>query len=133
MLQKDPLAIGLGALLTGVGLGGGVITLAEILVSELRQRLDAADYQRAFPDALFFGLLAALAVGALFGWRRSRGIENVWQRGVIAVLAAVGALLVGFLGAVADRMAGVPGLILWGAAAVAAGLVGSRWASRAAA
>lgn len=133
MLEKDPLPIGLGALLAGVGLGGGVITLAQILVSEMRQRLDVVDYQRAFPDALFFGLLGALAVAALFGWRRSRGIENVWQRGVIAVLAAVGALLVGFLAAVADRMLGLAGLVLWGAAAVGAGLAGSRWASRAAA
>jgi hypothetical protein len=131
MLQKDPLAIGLGALLTGLGLGGGVITLAEIIVSTLRRRLEAADYQRAVPDPLFAGLLAALAVGAFFGWRRSRGIDNLWQRGVIAVLAAVGALLVGFLGAVADRLLGLPGLVLWGLAAVMAGLAGSRWATRA--
>jgi len=131
MLQRDPLAIGLGALLTGLGLGGGVITLAEIIVSTLRRRLEAADYQRAVPDPLFAGLLAALAVGAFFGWRRSRGIDNLWQRGVIAVLAAVGALLVGFLGAVADRLLGLPGLVLWGLAAVMAGLAGSRWATRA--
>lgn len=133
MPAKDPLAIGLGAMLTGVGLGGGVITLAEIFVNALRRRLDAAAYQRAVPDPLFAGLLAALVVGAFFGWRRSRGIDNLWQRGVIAVLAAVGALLVGFLGAVADRLLGLPGLVVWGLAAVLTGLAGSRWATRSAA
>jgi MYXO-CTERM domain-containing protein len=133
MKQKDPLAVGLGALLSGVGLGGTVITFAEILVNALRRRLDVSDYQRAAPDPLFAGLLAALVVGALFGWRRSRDLDNVWQRGVIAVLAAVGALLVGFLGAVADRLLGLSGLILWGLLAVGVGLAGSRWATRAAA
>jgi MYXO-CTERM domain-containing protein len=132
MVQRDPLAIGLGALLAGLGLGGGVITLAEILANALRRRLDAADYQQAVPDPLFAGLLAALVVGALFGWRRSHGVDNLWQRGVIAMLAAVGALLVGFLGAVADRLLGLPGLVVWGLAAVAVGLAGSRWATRAA-
>lgn len=132
MAQRDPLAVGLGALLTGVGLGGAVVTLTEIVVNILRRQLDAADYQRAVPDPLFAGLLAALVVGALFGWRRSHGLDNLWQRGVIAVLATVGALLVGFFGAVADRVLGLPGLILWGLLAVGAGLGGSRWAIRAA-
>lgn len=132
MVPRDPLALGLGALLTGVGLGGTVMTLAQILVSALRRRLDVVDYQRAVSDPLFVGVMAALAVGALFGWRRSRGIDNLWQRGVIAALAAVGALLVGFLAAVADRMLGLPGLALWGLAALAAGMAGSRWASGAA-
>jgi hypothetical protein len=131
MAQRDPLAIGLGALLTGLGLGGAVITLAEIIVNMLRRQLDVADYQRAVPDPLFAGLLAALAIGALFGWRRSQVLDDLWQRGVIALLAAVGALLVGFLGAVADRVLGLSGLLIWGLLAVGVGLAGSRWATRA--
>ena len=116
-----------------MGLGGSVITLAEIMVGLLRQHLDEVAYQAAAPDPLFAGLFAALAVGAFFGWRRSHPIDNLWQRGVIAVLAAVGALIVGFLAAVADRLLALPGLIAWGVASVAFGIAGSRWATRAAA
>lgn len=120
--------MGLGALVTGAGLGGAVLTLAQIVVSLLRRRLEAAAYVRAFPDALFYGMIAALGLAVFFGWRRSVPIENVWQRGVVAVLAAVGGLLYGFLGAVADGLLGLPGLILWCAGGVAIGVAGSRWA-----
>ena len=98
----------------------------------LRQRLEAVAYQEAAPDPLFYGLFAALALGAFFGWSRSRPIENLWQRGVIAVLAAVGALLIGFLGALADRLLGLAGLVVWVIASVGFGIAGSRWAVRAA-
>ena len=47
---------------------------------------------------------------------------------MIAVLAAVGALLVGFLAAVADRFLGLSGLVLWGALSITVGVAGSRWA-----
>jgi hypothetical protein len=122
--------VGLGALATGMGMGGAVLTLAQIVVSQLRRHLETVAYQRAFPDLLFYGTLAALGLGAFFGWRRSLPVENLWQRGVVAVLAAVGALLIGFLGAVADGMMGLPGLIVWGAAALAFSTAGNRWAVR---
>jgi MYXO-CTERM domain-containing protein len=100
-------------------------------VSLLRSHLETVAYQQAFPDPLFYGMFAALGLAAFFAWRRSHPIENIWQRGVIAVLAAVGALLIGFLGAIADRALGLPGLVAWGVAAVAFGVAGSRWAVRA--
>jgi preprotein translocase subunit SecY len=81
-------------------------------------------------DPLLAGLAAGVALAAIFGWRRSRGIDNIWQRGVIAVLAAVGALLVGFLAALAHGLGGVVGLVVWGAASLALGIVGSQWAVR---
>ena len=130
--QKDPLAIGLGALATGAGLGGGVATLAQIFVELLQTRLEPADYQRVAGDPLLAGLLAGIAVAALFAWRRSTPLENLWQSGVIGVLAAVGALLIGFLAAVADRFLGLAGMIGWGLLSVACGVWGSRWAVRAA-
>jgi MYXO-CTERM domain-containing protein len=111
-------------------LGGAIITLAQVAVSLLRRHLEAVVYREAAPDPLVYGLFAALGVGAFFGWRRSLPIENIWQRGVIAVLAAVGALLIGFLGAIADRVFGLPGLVAWGAAAAAFGVTGSRWSLR---
>jgi hypothetical protein len=122
--------VGLGALATGMGMGGAVLTLAQIVVSLLRRHLETVAYQRALPDPLFFGMLAALGLGAFFGWRRSLPIENLWQRGVVAVLASVGALLLGFLGAVADGLLGITGLIAWGAATLVIAIAGNRWAVR---
>jgi len=127
-VRRDPLAIGLGALACGAGLGGATITLAQVLVKLLQGRLDAARYREAAADPLLAGLLAGIAVAALFGGRRSLPLENLWQSGVIGVLAAVGALLVGFLAAVADWFLGLPGLIVWGAVTVSVGVAGSRWA-----
>jgi hypothetical protein len=127
---KDPLAIGLGALATGVGLGGATVTLAQGVVSILRERVDPMYYPFVGGDPLLAGLAAGVALAAIFGWRRSRGIDNIWQRGVIAVLAAVGALLVGFLAAWAHGLGGFVGLVVWGAASLALGIVGSQWAVR---
>jgi hypothetical protein len=106
------------------------MTLAQIVVSQLRSHLEAAAYQQAFPDPLFYGMLASLGLAAFFGWRRSGPVENVWQRGVVAVLAAVGALIIGFLAAFADRLLGLAGLILWGVMALGFGVAASRWAVR---
>ncbi len=128
MRERDPLAIGLGALATGIGLGGAVLALAQLGVAVIAGRLDAAERARVLPDPLLFGLLAGLVVAAAFGWRRSHPLDNLWQRGVIAVLAAVGALLVGFLAAVAHRFLGIAGVILWSALAAGFGVAGSRWA-----
>lgn len=107
-------------------------TLAQIVVALMRQHIPEVAYRDAAQDPLTYALVAPVAVGAFFGWRRSHPIPNIWQRGVIAVLASIGGLLVGFLGALADRISGLAGLILWGSAAAAFGLAGSRWAVRAA-
>jgi len=62
--------------------------------------------------------------------RRSRGLDNVFQRGVIGVLSAVGGLLVGFLAWPVHRLLGLPGLVGWMAAGVALATAGSRWAMK---
>jgi len=131
-VRRDPLAIGLGALACGAGIGGATITLAQLVVKLLQGRLDPDHYREAAGDPLLAGLLAGVAVAGMFGWRRSRPLGNLWQNGVIGVLAAVGALLVGFLAAVADRLLGFPGLIAWGLLSVAVGTAASRWAIAAA-
>lgn len=127
---KDPLAIGLGALVCGMGLGGATITLAQVAVKLLQERIDPVYYPEVVADPLLAGLVAGVVVASLFAWRRSRPLDNIWQNGVIGVLSAVGALLVGFLAAVADRLLGLAGLLVWGALSVAAGMAGSRWALR---
>ena len=113
--------------MTGAGLGGAVATLAQIVVALMREHLPDVAYRK---DPLTFALVAPLVVGAFFGWRRSRSIENIWQRGVVAVLAAFGGLIVGLLAAVVDWLLKMPGLVLWALCATIAGVAGSRWAVR---
>jgi len=128
--ERDPLAIGLGALAGGIGFGGATITLAQVVVKLLQGRMDAAQYRDAAADPLLAGLFAGVLVATLFSWRRSQPLDNIWQSGVIGVLAGVGALLVGFLAAVADRFLGIVGLLVWGALSVTLGLAGNRRAVR---
>ena len=128
--MRDPLAIGLGALACGTGLGGGTVVAALVIVRALEHHVSAPGYEEGAADPVLAGTLAGLAVAAAFGWRRSRALDNIWQRGVIGALAAVGALLVGFLAWPIDRLAGVAGLALWGLAAFGLGAAGSGWALR---
>jgi len=62
----------------------------------------------------------------------SEGQKKLTRCGVsvslIAVLAVVGALLIGFLAALAHGLGGVVGLVVWGCASLALGIVGSQWA-----
>lgn len=128
--MKDPLAVGLGALATGAGLGGAVVTLAQGVVAVLRERVDPVYWRFVGEDPLWIGLFAGIALGAFFGWVRSHAIDNLWQRGVIGVLAAVGAVLVGFLAAPVFGFFGLAGLFAWLILSAAFGSLGSRWATK---
>ena len=128
--MKDPLAIGLGSLACGTGLGGGTIVAGLVIVRALEHEVAAVTYEASAADPVLASIVAGLAVAATFGWRRSRGLDNVWQRGVIGVMSAVGAILVGFLGWPVDRFLGLPSLAAWGVAALALGAAASVWAAR---
>jgi len=128
--RKDALALGLGSLGSGVGFGGACLTVAQIVASILRGDLAPDAYRANAADPLLAGLIAAVGVGGAFGWYRSFALDNIWQRGVIAVLAAVGAILVGFLAAPLDRFFGIAGMIVWVAINIAFGVFGTRWAIR---
>ena len=127
---KDPLALGLGSLASGVGFGGACLTAAQILASILRGDLEPNAYRETAADPLLAGLIAAIGVGGACGWYRSAALDNIWQRGVIAVLAAVGAILIGFLAAPLDRFFGLLGMIVWLLLNVAFGILATRWAMR---
>jgi hypothetical protein len=127
---KDPLALGLGSLAGGGGFGGACLTAAQIVASLLRGQMEPAAYRDAAPDPLLAGLIAAVGVGGMCGWYRSYQLDNIWQRGVIAVLAAVGAILVGFLAAPLDRFFGVIGMVVWLVINIIFGIAGTRWAIR---
>jgi hypothetical protein len=127
---KDPLAIGLGALTSGVGLGGGTIVAGLAIVRSLEHHAGTAGYEDIAGDPVIAATFAGLAVAATFGWRRSRALDNVWQRGVIGVLSAVGAVLAGFIAWPLDRFFGFASLVVWCVAAFALGGAGSAWAVR---
>jgi hypothetical protein len=127
---KDPLAIGLGALGCGTGLGGGTIVAGLVIVRALERRVAAVTYEGSAADPVLAATLAGLAIAAVFGWRRSRGLDNVWQRGVIGVMSAVGAVLVGFVAWPLDRWFGFATLTGWAVAALVLGAVASAWAAR---
>ena len=120
---KDPIALGLGSLAGGVGFGGACMTAAQIYLSLNQSRVEVLGYY-----VLTAGLIAAVGVGGICGWYRSFALDNIWQRGVIAVLAAVGSILSGFLAALFDRFFGVIGMLVWLLVNVAVGILASRWA-----
>ena len=127
---KDPLALGLGSLGAGTGFGAACLTGAQIVAAILRGELEPAAYHDVGGNPLLAGLIAAIGVGGAVGWYRSFALESVWQRGVIAALAAIGACLVGFLGALVDRFFGPAGLAVWFLLNVAFAIVATRWAIR---
>src|SRR3989442_3406189 len=69
---KDPLAIGLGALACGTGLGGGTIVTALVIVRTLERHVSASQYHGNRDDPVLAGTLAGLALRPHFGRRRSR-------------------------------------------------------------
>ena len=119
---KDPLALGLGSLIGGVGFGGACLTAAQIVVSLNQERYEALG------NVLLGGLLVTVGVAGMCGWYRSYQLDNIWQRGVIAVLAAFGGILAGFIAAPIDNFLGVIGMIVWLAITIVVGVAGTRWA-----
>ena len=123
--QKDPLALGLGSLGGGAGFGSAFMTMSQIALRLLQDQFERIGYQ-----ILTAGLIAAVGVGGAYGWYRSVDLDNVWQRGVIAVLASVGALLIGFMAAPLDGLFGIAGMLVWLALTVAFGVASARWAMK---
>ena len=119
---KDPLALGLGSLIGGIGFGAACLTGAQIIVSLNQDRYESLG------NVLLGGLLLSVGIAGMWGWSRSFQLDNIWQRGVIAVLAAFGAILAGFLAAPIDNFFGVIGMVVWLAITLAVGTFGTRWA-----
>jgi hypothetical protein len=133
---KDPVAIGLGALGSGLGLGGGVLTIALALVRAIERSNVPSRATDAVVDTstdILVGLFAGIAVAAFFGWRRSLGIENIFQRGAIAAIAAFGAVMVGFVFTTAvDHFFGWIGVAAFGIVLIAGGVWSGMWACKSA-
>lgn len=119
--------MGLGALATGVGLGGAAVTLV-LIVIRLLQYIEVGRYGESVSEVdPTWALLAAIVVGAFFGWRRSLPLESPWQRGVITTLSVFGALFLAILAAPIWHFLQFIGLVILLAACVALGVSGSRW------
>jgi hypothetical protein len=125
---KDPHAVGLGALGAGVGLGGTCITLM-LMVIRFVQRVEIGRYGESVSelDPFIFGLIS-ITLAAVFGWRRSQALENLWQRGVITVLAVFGTLLIAILAVPLWHYLRFFGLVVLTLASLMLGLTASRWA-----
>ena len=128
--MKDSLAVGLGSLATGMGFGGGTIVAALVIVRTLEHQVSVATYEESAADPVLIGTFAGMVVAAGFGWWRSRALDNIWQRGVISIMAAVGAVIVGFIAWPVDRFLGLIGLIVWGVVCLLLGSASSMWARR---
>jgi len=119
--------VGLGALATGVGLGGAAVTLVLIFI-RLLQYIEVGRYGESVSEMdPTWALLAAIVVGAFFGWRRSVPIESPWQRGVITTLSVFGALFLAILAAPIWHFLQFIGLLILFAGCLALGVSGSRW------
>ena len=104
------------------------MSAAQIITAILRDYRTTDPVTDPASKALTAGLLLAIGVGGGFAWYRSFPLDNIWQRGVIAILGAVGALLIGFLGAPIYRWINIPGLIAWVLIGIIIGILGNRWA-----
>lgn len=117
-----------------MGLGGGVLTISLVLVRAIQRANIPHPGGEAVVDTstdILVGLFAGIAVAAFFGWRRSRGVENIFQRGAIAAIAAFGAVMIGFLIApLFDHFFGLPGLGVAGALLLSGGVWSGMWACR---
>jgi len=119
--------VGLGALATGVGLGGAAVTLV-LIVIRLLQYIEFGRYGESVSVVdPTWALLAAIVVGAFFGWRRSQPLESPWQRGVITTLSVFGALFLAILAAPFWHFLQFIGLIILFVGCLALGVAGSRW------
>ena len=124
MKERDPLAIGVGALVCGASFGAACVTVAVIVVT-LAGAFDARG------DALLVGLVCGIVVAAISGWRLSGPLDNLWQRGVVCVLAVFGALGFGFILTIPARQAfGLGGVAILALVFGAIGTAGARWALR---
>jgi uncharacterized BrkB/YihY/UPF0761 family membrane protein len=77
-----------------------------------------------------WGTVGGIVVAVIFSWRRSQGLENIWQRGVISTLSVFGTFFLGILAVPVWHFLQLAGMALLTAGSFALGIAGSRWAVR---
>lgn len=118
------MAIGLGALGCGLCFGAAAVALA-LFVRNVTGFADASG------NGLLAGLALGIAVAAMSSWRLSRPLDDMWQRGVVSILAVFGALMIVFLFTFpAHQLLGSAGLLILAAVLFVGGMAAGRWAVR---
>jgi hypothetical protein len=82
---------------------------------------------------LFFGTLASLVVAGIVAWRLLSPILSTYRRGGLSLVSGLGTVVAMLLCIPAHQVAGRPGLMVLGGAALLASLLLARGARRAAA
>jgi len=117
--STDLIGVAIGSIATGATAGAAVVTFGLL---SFRDRLN-----ESLPLVVFAGILAA----ALTAWLLADAlVGEAWRRGVTAALAVFAALLLAFLSAPADRVAGPAGLAIYAALLAAAAVWGARYTRR---
>jgi hypothetical protein len=115
----DLIGVAFGGIASGAATTGVVVTLG---VLALRDRLAPV-----LPLLLFGGIVA----GAVTAWLLTAPLAvDAWRRGVTTALAVFAGLLLAFLSAPADRLAGRPGLVGYAVLLGVAATVAGRYARR---
>jgi hypothetical protein len=112
----DPVGVAIGSIGTGATAGAAVVTFGLLV---FRDRLN-----ESLPLVVFAGILTA----ALTAWLLADTLAGeAWRRGVTAALAVFAGLLLAFLSAPADRLAGRIGLTIYAVLLAAAAVWGARY------
>ncbi len=129
-MSHDPVGLALASIGAGAFTGAAAITAGLIVVrSAFTATGPTGPGGTVLSTALFLGIVAAAAIG----WLLTRSIDDVFRRGVTAVIAAFGGLLLAGLAVPADLVGRVAGLVAYFGLLVAADLWAIRRARRAAA
>lgn len=107
---RDPVLRALGGLATGAAAGAAIIT-GGLLVLRTVQRRGIAETQDTGSLVLSAAVLLGVVAAAASGWLLSRGIEEIWRRGVAATLAVFGTVMLALVAVPADALAGRTGLV----------------------
>ena len=118
-LTADLIGVAIGSIATGATAGAAVVTFGLL---SFRDRLTESLPLVVFAGALAAPVTAWLLADALAG--------EAWRRGVTAALAVFAALLLSFLSAPADRMAGPAGLTIYAGLLAIAAVACARYTRR---
>ncbi len=128
---RDPVLRALGGLATGAA-GGAAIITGGLLILRTVQRRGIAETQDTGSLVLSAAVLLGMVVAAASGWLLSRGIEEIWRRGVTATLAVFGSVMLALVSVPADWIGGRGGLAAYLIVLLAGALYAGAHARRAA-
>jgi len=119
---------------SAVALGLAAVSATVLGVDLLRAEVPAGAPALGAPlYLLFFGTLASLVVAGIVAWRLLSPILSTYRRGGLSLVSGLGTVVAMLLCIPAHQVAGRPGLMALGGAALLASLLLARGARRAAA